>query len=797
MIDQSTILNKALKQLYNDDAIKQKYNKLMEIYAIKNGIEDIEDYDDYNEDCNDFVFYAEDSVKMYLKEIGKYQLLTPEEEYDIVKSISEGNEKNRQKLINHNLRLVVNIAKRFVGRGVPFLDLIQEGNLGLMKAVEKFDYKKGFKFSTYATWWIRQAVARNIADHGRTIRVPVHYYEVVTKVQKYINNVEKDCGRTPTAEEISDDLNIPLAKVQEILAYNSGIISLDNPIGDNEDTFLKDFIPSEVNLQIQAEESIFISTILEIIDSLNIKERDKDILKCRLSLTNGGESYTLNQIGTKYGITRERVRQIEAKAMKKLIIALKKKDLVPQNIEIDYNGNIIERSDEDMAKKKLPNSIFKLYSHPENVVLGWINELSPSKKRAVDLRFGKDYKSGDNQPTLDNKNRNALSFALKELEEKDKGIYKVKKAKLPTMGEEENLAQYTNRIEIGSNKNKSDNNTPEKAFEDLLKQKFSTYTKQDIMKATIALSKEIELDINNSELLIKFVNQNSGAILTYLNSGVISSNIINPLKPIPEIKSNDLENKSKTKRNLTQSKSESIKQKEKNTQKKQDIILTGEDEIKIWNEYCDKISALVEKKSLYSIIRANKMVAYDYTNRNISDLSKLSEIISNEDNFERLLNYLKRPFSLSTYYGLGLDDYISINSEIVPILRTNIVVKSQNKNIIQQTNTEVINKDREETKIIEPKISDEEQNLFNERITQLFALPMFNEVLLGLGKEKYLITSMYLGFINGKKYDLDFIAKFMNKEKLDIIESLKDVFKTLYKTLDDTIFNEINNNRRV
>ena len=262
-------------------------------------------------------FSTDDPVRMYLKEIGKVPLLTPEEEQDLAKRMAEGDEEAKRRMAEANLRLVVSIAKRYVGRGMLFLDLIQEGNLGLIKAVEKFDYTKGYKFSTYATWWIRQAITRAIADQARTIRIPVHMVETINKVIRVSRQLLQELGHDPSAEEIAAEMNMPVDKVRDILKIAQEPVSLETPIGEEEDSHLGDFIPDEDASEPSeaASFSLLKEQLMEVLDTLT--PREKKVLELRFGIVDG-RTCTLEEVGKEFNVTRERIRQIEAKALRKL-----------------------------------------------------------------------------------------------------------------------------------------------------------------------------------------------------------------------------------------------------------------------------------------------------------------------------------------------------------------------------------------------------------------------------------------------------------------------------------------------
>ena len=259
----------------------------------------------------------EDPVRMYLKEIGKVSLLSADEEIELAKRMEKGDEAAKKRLAEANLRLVVSIAKRYVGRGMLFLDLIQEGNLGLIKAVEKFDYRKGYKFSTYATWWIRQAITRAIADQARTIRIPVHMVETINKLIRVSRQLLQELGREPTPEEIAAEMDMPVERVREILKISQEPVSLETPIGEEEDSHLGDFIQDD-NVPVPADAAAFTLLKEQLVEVLStLTDREQKVLRLRFGLDDG-RARTLEEVGKEFNVTRERIRQIEAKALRKL-----------------------------------------------------------------------------------------------------------------------------------------------------------------------------------------------------------------------------------------------------------------------------------------------------------------------------------------------------------------------------------------------------------------------------------------------------------------------------------------------
>lgn len=296
----------------SDEEIETEINEDESVDDDKSTDEDIK-----NLDLSIVKGNIDDPVRMYLKEIGKIPLLTPEEEIELSKRMLEGDEEAKRHIVEANLRLVVAIAKRYVGRGMLFLDLIQEGNLGLIKAVEKFDYKKGFKFSTYATWWIRQSITRSIADQARTIRIPVHMVETINKLIRYNRQLVQELGRDPRPDEIARHMEMPEEKIMEIMKIAQEPVSLETPIGEEEDSHLGDFIPDDDALAPSeaATYSLLKEQIEDVLETLT--ERERKVLKLRFGLEDG-RARTLEEVGKEFEVTRERIRQIEAKALRKL-----------------------------------------------------------------------------------------------------------------------------------------------------------------------------------------------------------------------------------------------------------------------------------------------------------------------------------------------------------------------------------------------------------------------------------------------------------------------------------------------
>ncbi len=303
-------LEKLYERLENEkiDVIEDMDKELEDIEVSKEELEDLSVPEGINID---------DHVKMYLKEIGKVDLLTAEEETDLAQRMSEGDEEAKKKLAEANLRLVVSIAKRYVGRGMQFLDLIQEGNLGLIRAVDKFDYTKGYKFSTYATWWIRQAITRAIADQARTIRIPVHMVETINKLVRVSRQLVQELGREPTPEELAKGLNMSVEKVREISKISQEPVSLETPIGEEEDSHLGDFIPDD-DAPAPSEAASYVLLKEQLVEVLKtLTPREAKVLTLRFGLIDGRQR-TLEEVGKEFNVTRERIRQIEAKALRKL-----------------------------------------------------------------------------------------------------------------------------------------------------------------------------------------------------------------------------------------------------------------------------------------------------------------------------------------------------------------------------------------------------------------------------------------------------------------------------------------------
>ena len=309
----------------NSDMMEAIYDYLeqngIDVLTLAAVADDDEDLDDPIEDETEIAVpdgvSIEDPVRMYLKEIGKVPLLSADEEIKLAQRMEEGDEAAKKKLAEANLRLVVSIAKRYVGRGMLFLDLIQEGNLGLIKAVEKFDYKKGYKFSTYATWWIRQAITRAIADQARTIRIPVHMVETINKFVRVQRQLLQELGREPYPEEIAEQMGMPVERVREIQKISLEPVSLETPIGEEEDSHLGDFIQDD-NVPVPADAAAFTLLKEQLVEVLStLTDREQKVLRLRFGLDDG-RARTLEEVGKEFNVTRERIRQIEAKALRKL-----------------------------------------------------------------------------------------------------------------------------------------------------------------------------------------------------------------------------------------------------------------------------------------------------------------------------------------------------------------------------------------------------------------------------------------------------------------------------------------------
>jgi len=322
------LTNKEIAMAFEETEITPKELENIYDYFEKEGIELVEDMEKEleeieisKEELEDLSIpegiNIDDHVKMYLKEIGKVDLLDTNQEMELAEKMAKGDEEAKKKLAEANLRLVVSIAKRYVGRGMLFLDLIQEGNLGLIKAVDKFDYTKGYKFSTYATWWIRQAITRAIADQARTIRIPVHMVETINKLVRVSRQLVQELGREPTPEELAKELNMSIDKVREISKISQEPVSLETPIGEEEDSHLGDFIPDD-DAPAPSEAASFVLLKEQLVDVLKtLTPREEKVLRLRFGLDDGRQR-TLEEVGGKFNVTRERIRQIEAKALRKL-----------------------------------------------------------------------------------------------------------------------------------------------------------------------------------------------------------------------------------------------------------------------------------------------------------------------------------------------------------------------------------------------------------------------------------------------------------------------------------------------
>ncbi len=398
----------------SDDLNKMSSNKnvvdILTMYAIIKGLY-VEDLVNKISDIDLKDIDMSNSITVYLREIRQYPLLSVAEEQELAKRVAEGDEEAKKMFIESNLRLVVSISKRYINQGLPFLDLIQEGNIGLMKAVEKFDYNKGYKFSTFATWWIRQAITRAIADKGRTIRLPVYLFEIINKLIVVKKQLTIELGRGPSLEELAIEMEMPVYKIKELIRNSQNITSLETPIGDENDSFLGDFIPDETNLS--PEEYTEKIMIKEIINTLlmDLNPREQNILKLRFGLIDG-KYHTLEEVGQTYGVTRERIRQIEAKALKKLRHSIRTKK-VEDFYEYDPFNKSLERD--------LPNNenIQLIQEKYRELILERINLVTKSQQECIALKYGFDllrlYDVNDNVSKIADKAiANILSFIKSE-----------------------------------------------------------------------------------------------------------------------------------------------------------------------------------------------------------------------------------------------------------------------------------------------------------------------------------------------------------------------------------------------
>ena len=862
VLENSKELYTALETAFHDEKLKNTYSELFEIYSIVSGVEEEIVLDEsldlaeskFNNDGESY--YSTDSVQMYLREVFKYSLLTPEEEIDLAKRAANNDKHAKQKLVNSNLRLVVSIAKKYTWSNLPFIDLIQEGNIGLMTAVNKFDYSKGYKFSTYATWWIRQSVSRAIMDTSRTVRLPVHLVGKLTRIKRYITKFETENLRPPTYEEIGNNFGFSEETVENLLDYDAKTTttSLETPVGDDGDASLGDFIPDTDDVETKVEISIMIDTVINVVDSLNLKKRDKDVLKARLGLYD--RVYTLEELGKKYGVTRERIRQIEKKARRKLIPALKKKGITKSE---DYEYKKEKEGIDEMANKKLPNSLFKLYPVPEEVMNTWVERMSAAKAKAIIARWGKDYKSGDTQPPMESKASKSLYWAMKELD-KNYSEYKMG-IDNPNRGggrlqEQENLALYAKRIDIKAPAPKVEKTEQlRKDFTTLLAQKFSSYTEEEVTKAVMFLAETIDLDISNAEILISFTNQNSGNILSYLNSGVISKNIVNPIaevkvKPeesivtevvetveVPVIgvttaqnldipaETKEEDDFAKNGHNVTSAEAPQ-QQFKRGRRKKEDLVLEKDEDIYLWENFLAILSDLLSKYSLTKVVRALKLYAFSKNKLNICNLKELLKYVSGDDILLEIEKIIKKNINIKVYLKKELDDIIIINDNKFDVAATNVVIPSRsldesvikpesdnnltsssdllndgfslesNEEIVKENIVEAIETNVDEYNPDAYFLAITEKDEFEARISQVFSLPLFDDCLMSLGQEKYMILAMYLGFINNRKYSYEQIAKCSNKTVLEIIEILKEIFKDLNVELGRFIQNNLGDARK-
>lgn len=764
-----------------DSSEQKKYKVLSEIY--KNyAVEEIENSQKEDNSC--VPSHESDNVKMFLVEMGSIPLLTKEEEHELFIKISNGDALAKKKMVESNLRLVVSIAKRYVGSGLSFLDLIQEGNIGLIKAVDKFDCKKGFKFSTYAVWWIRQSITRAIADTARIVRLPVYLEEKVQKVKKTERLLTEMFDRTPTYEEIGEELNIPAKKVEEYLRVALTPLSFETPFGSEEDLFLGDLLSSEENIQEDCESISVTNTIIESIEGLNTKTRNKEVLKYRLGLYDH-RIYTLEEVGAIYGITRERVRQIEAKEMKKLKRVLEKKGIAPR-----INKKQTERGNGNMPER-LPDSLFEIIKEPREMVLIWIGELTEKQQIALRKRFGESYDSGGTHEKLTANENTNLHFAIKNLKQK------AQKSKEKNINPNFVSVQEPKRIKIAREfaPRISEEEALKQKLKELFEMKFSGYDPKQVLETASALASMLDLKLDDLKITAAFIDKNSGNILSYLTQGCLTKNLVDPTVE-------------SEKKKISTPKVEERKR----GRKKQSVHgLKDKKEICLWTQFINAIYTIKDKYPVYKIVRALKLIAYKETKRNICNIEEITLLCKKEGIIKRVEEISKTHINITDYsIKKSLDDIVILGNNrydlsqiILNVPKTNLTEKLDEPEKMAESKSEVPVTDRTaeisendiNLVINNPDVQLSESNpddiplidesiefyknlketdiiSFNDRIASLIWMPIFNEAITSLDPIDYLIIMLHLD----KRYEIKEIAKIVKQDNLFVVESLKRTF---------------------
>ena len=788
----------------------KKYSELKEIY--ENYLNEL----DETSEKLDSTAYYDDTIKIYLKEMSKFPLLTAEEEIELFIKINNGDNLAKKKMIESNLRLVVSVAKKYIGKGLSFLDLIQEGNIGLMKAVDKFDYKRGFKFSTYAIWWIRQSVTRAIADYGKTVRLPVHLQEKYNKIRKTQLYLTEIFDREPTYEEIAYEMNIPLETVENLIKSNLTPVSLDKPIGDDEDSFFGDFIEDKT-IVMPEEEAVKDVSSEEIRNVLStLTEREQEVLELRFGLTDGTVR-TLEEVGQVFGVTRERIRQIESKALRKLrhpSRAKKLKGLIdfdenragpPKNTTSkEFEKFKQERSDEIMGPRK--NSLFEVIEAPRENVLEWVKELSDKQQKVLKMRFGGGYDNGENHETMSSQDHKNLYAAITNLKKKAEDYKK-------ESSESNQQVESTNRIKIAREfkPRPSAEEELDTKLHELINLKFPNLNEEKVLETTHVLASMLNLKLTNKEMIIEFIDKNSGNIISYTTQGYLTKNLVAPTQ-------------------VDQSKNEKKSAERKRGRKKQvSYVLKDKNQIDTWNHFLSLLSNLKFRYPMYKIIRSLKIIAHKQTKRNVCNIAEMIILCQNSGIIAEIEKIASNHINSAEYYNKrALNDIIILENQKYDLSEINLEVTATpshsfnpdtTKNSETSTNRidtiEIINNLKKDTTQPTIEISKDtlasgnetrninvpnvdtptnlieshknsynnlnavEITMFNDRLSDLIWLPIFNDTLTSLDPIDYLILMLYFE----KKMNFSEISKIVKQNTIYVIDSLKRTFIKLQEDL--------------